>query len=949
MSKRNYLLSPTTLIWRGQSLASLAFVLAILNSASLFAQRVKVAPVRLADADEIASEVMTLAAFEVSGDRVERTAYEGNMDLLRTEYDVQPYSIIGRDTIVRSGATTVEDLLSQQLTMSTSFSSSAQSATGGRGSASSFSLRGLSASETLVLINGRRVAGVGTGRGRSSEAGDQPDLNGIPLAAIERIEVLPASASAIYGSSALGGVINVVLRREYSGHELNTRFEMTDDGHAPIETFNWTSSFQFEDGRTQLLISAQYQDTGALYGHQRDFQRKGRQQILENDPEALYVPAGTAANAPWGSLVNIRSRNGSPLFGPGSSHFTHIPVGYRGWQIDGLQPLIDNQGTYNLDLARGMASGFTADGEIMAASRSKSVNVNGSREMTEKLKVFFDGGYSHSEQNPYDSWYGAWQVRLAADSPHNPFGQEVSITYPVRNSDRDQTSEVNTTNRAERVAVGFEYELPRNWRLLGNYSWSHSVNHHQYLTNYGSPTRTEAVQDGSLDVLRDTTSFPTLIDEYAGMLHQISNAWSSDSTLRAAGGLGDWWYAGDITLANGIEHRELRSFGINGSSSNLHPEPRHRRQQIDSLYTEATVPLVGSHQRRRWLHSAELQVALRYERFNVETAGNKFDTTVPTFGMRFLPVRELIFRASYGRGFRAPTYAQLTAPTLSASTTTVNDPKRGGETIDIFTLTGGNAAIVPETSRNLNVGIVWSPERVRGLRLSADWYRIEKHNNITTPATQSLLDEEDEYPGRVIRGPADPSDPYYPIGPVIQINRYVMNTLKMETSGIDLGARYLWRGGNLGDVDISANASLSDYYRTQTSITSGTIERRGIASSSGPLNQRINGSLVWTRGQWTCGWATQYYSRYRINPTSTTSIRRQGGPTVASQIYHDVFVRYRVSARGRHRCLEGLELTVGAKNVLDKAPPTDMSRGYYYSTFGDPRMRRLYANVKKTF
>jgi len=947
MSKRNYLPIPRTLIWHGHELASLAAVLAILSPVFLHAQRVEVAPPRLGDGDQVANEVLTLAAFEVSGDRVERTAYEGNMDLLRTEYDVQPYSIIGRDVIIRSGATTVEDLLKQQLTMSTSFSSSAQSATGYGGSASSFSLRGMSSAETLVLINGRRVAGVG--RSANTEAGDQPDLNGIPLSAIERIEVLPASASAIYGSSAVGGVINVVLRREYSGHELNTRFEMTDDRHAPIETFNWTSSFQFEGGRTSLLISAQYQDTRALYGHQRDFQRRGRQQILERDPEALYVPAGSTANAPWGALVNIRSRNGSPLFGPGSSHFTHIPVGYRGWQIDGLQPLIDNQGTYNLDLARGMASGFTADEEIIAASRSKSFNLNGSREMTEKLKVFFDGGYSHSEQNPYDSWYGARVVRLYADSPSNPFGQEVSIAYPVRQTDRNQTSEVNTTIRGERAALGFEYELPRNWRIVGNYSWSHSVNHHQYQTLYGSPSRDEASRSGELDVLRDTTSFPTLIDQYSGMLHRLTNSWSSDATLRAGGEFGDWWYAGPITLANGIEHRELRSSEIAGSSIDLHPPPRYRRQQSDSLYTEATVPLIASHQRRRWLHSAELQLAARHERFNVETTGNKYNTTVPTFGVRVLPVREFIVRASYGRGFRPPTYAQLMLPTLSTRIATVNDPKRGGETVDVFYLSGGNSDIVPETSRNLNIGVVWSPERISGLRLSADWFRIEKRNNITSPAAQALLDEEDLYSDRVTRAPTDPSDPYYPFGPVIQLNRQSMNMLKMETSGIDLGARYRWQAGNFGNVDVSANATLSDYYRTQTSITSGMIERRGVPSQNGPLNQRINGSAVWTRGPWSCGWATQYYSRYRINPTSTTSIRRQGGSTVASQIYHDVFVRYRVSARGRHRAFEGLELTLGAKNVLDKRPPTDMSRSYYYSTFGDPRLRRLYANVKKTF
>jgi len=903
---------------------------------------IQIPRIDLADYDQ----VLELEAFEVSGDRVERTAYEGNMDLLRTEYDVQPYSIIGREMIVRSGATTVEDLLKQQLTMSTSFSSSAQNATGSMGSASSFSLRGLSASETLILINGRRVAGVG--RGRNSEAGDQPDLNGIPLSAIERIEVLPASASAIYGSSAVGGVINVILRQDYSGHELNTRYETTDDGHASIETVNWTSNFQFEGGRTQLLLSAQYQDTRALYGHQRDFQRKGRQQILENDPAALYGTPDTRGNPPWGSLVNIRSRNGSPLFGPGSSYFTHIPVGYRGWQLDGLQPLIDNQGTYNLDLARGLVSGFTSDIELIGANRSKSINLSGSREMTDKLKFFFDGGYSHSEQSPYDSWYGARTVRLYADSPSNPFGQEVSITYPIRNVDRESTSEVNTTIRAERAAAGFEYVFSGGWRVFGNYSWSHSVNHHQYQTVHGTPSRDDASRSGELNVLRDTTSFPTMIDQYSGMLHSISNAWSSDATLRAGGEFGQWWYAGPITLANGIERRELRSSGIAGNSTNLHPPPTYRRQQISSFYTEATVPLVAAHQRRRgWLHSAELQLAARHERFNVETVGSKYDTTVPTFGMRYLPVRELILRASYGKGFRAPTYGQLTPSTLSTRLSTLTDPRRGGETVELYPFTGGNPDITPETSRNLNVGLVWSPPQLQGLRLSADYYQIEKRNNITSPNTQAMIDEEDLFPGRIVRAAPEPGDPYG-VGPITEIHAHVMNMLKMETAGLDLGARYLWQTGNFGDFDFSVNATLSEYYRTQTSLTSGVLNRKGIPSYSGPLDRRINGSFVWSRRSWHIGWASQYYSGYRINPTSTAQIRRQGGPRVTSQIYHDMFVRYRVSARGK-RFVEGLEMTLGVKNVFDKAPPTDMSRSYYYSTFGDPRLRRIYANVKKTF
>jgi len=874
---------------------------------------------------------LKLDALEVSGERINRTVYKGNMDLLRTEYDVQPYSIISREEIGRSGATNVEDLLRQRLTMSTTYYSGSQDAGGYGGNASSVSLRGLGASETLVLVNGRRLAGVG--RNASSEAADQPDLNGIPLSAIDRIEVLPASASAIYGASAVGGVINVVLRRDYTGHELNTRFESTDEGYASIETVNWTSNFQFEGGRTRLMISAQYQDTRPLYGHQRHFQREGREKILNNDPAYLYSSAGTLANPPWGALVNIRSRNGTPLFGPGSSHFTHIPKGYRGWKIDGLQPLIDNQGTYNLDLARGMASRYTSDVELIAGSRSKSFTLSGSREMNDKLRLFLDGGYSHSEQNPYDTYYGAWAVRLPASSPNNPFGQDVQITYPVRNVDRDLASDVNSTVRSERAALGLEYDLPHNWRLFADYSWSHSVNHFQFLGPYGTPSRDQVIQSGILNVLRDTTSFPTLIDPYAGMFHRITNAWLSDATLRAAGELGRWWYADPITLVSGIEHRALRNASVAGVVSDLHPPPVYHRQQTTSFYSEATVPLVAPAQRQRgWLYSAELQLAARHERFDVESAGSKYSTTVPTFGLRYLPTRELILRGSYGRGFSAPTYAQLAVPTLSTSASPVSDPRRGGETTSVFTLIGGNPDITPETSRNLNLGLVWSPEAIPRLRLSADWYKIEKRNNLTTLSAQQILDEEHLFPGRVIREAPDLGDPY--------------GVVKMETQGIDLGARYVWKGGNFGDLDGALNATLTDNYLTQTSFTSGTVDRKGVPSA--PIAKQMNGSLIWMRDAWNVGWATQYHSSYRITPTSASIIRIQGGPTVASQIYHDVFVRYRVPTRGK-RFMEGLELTLGVKNVFDKAPPTDMRIIYFYSPFGDPRMRRIYANVKKTF
>ncbi|WP_082782685.1 TonB-dependent receptor domain-containing protein [Cephaloticoccus capnophilus] len=889
-------------------------------------------------------QVVTLAEMEVEAGQLQKHAYQGNMDLVRTENDIQPYSIIGRERIARSGATTVEDLLRQQLTMSTSFASSDNSPGGWTGSSSSFSLRGMGAAQTLVLVNGRRVAGVGS-RG-TAEGSDQADLNGIPLSAIERIEVLPASASAIYGSGALGGVINVVLRGNYSGNEFNARYETTDDGHASIETYNLTSSFQFEQGRSQLLLSVQSQVTKPLYGYQRDFQVRGRNRELVNNPDALYVPAGRTGNPPAGALVNIRSANGSPLFGPGSSHFTHIPVGYRGWQLDGLQPLIDNQGSYNLDLARGALNGFSGDIVLIGAVRSKSLNLSSSRSMTERFKLFFDGGASESRQRDVSTYYTARVATLAANSTNNPFGQAVRITYPARHIDRETAPDSFSVNRQKRAAVGFELSLPHDWKIVGDYAWSYSYVDRTYRRQYGSPTFAEAVNAGTVDLLRDTTSFETLIDPYSNLPHTTTKAWQGDTTLRAAGPL-TAWYAGDITLASGVEHRELRSAGFPDYTT-PRPPPTYRRQQIDSLYAEATVPLTSPDLGLRGLHSVDVQLALRHERFDVETAGNKFDTTVPTVGLRWLPVRDLMLRGSWGKGFRAPTYSQLADPTLSTTTSQVNDPRRGGEVSDIYTLGGGNPELQPETSRNSNIGIVWTPEFVRGLRLSADFYKIEKKNNLTSLGAQAILDQEATFPGRVIRDTPVAGDPYG-VGEVLQVNTYAMNMLKMETAGVDLGARYWWQSAGAGEFDLGVNATLTDYYREQTAFNTPLVDWVGVPSrnSASPLDARFTASLLWNRQQWSAGWAAQYYDHYRLNPTSTAAILSQGSERVPSQTYHDLFVRYRLGAR--YRILAGLELTFGAKNIFDKAPPVDMSTSRYYSTLGDPRMRRLYVNLKKTF
>jgi len=164
-------------------------------------------------------DVVELDPYSVSGQRAQPFA-NGNMDISRTINDAQPYYVFEAKTIDTSGATNVEDFLKQRLTMNTVANTNGQMAgvDGTSGNTSSINLRGLGIDKTLILVNGRRMPGVSLFDTTLPAA--QPDLNGIPVNAIDRIEVLPSSASGIYGGSAIGDVVNVVLKKDYAGGEI---------------------------------------------------------------------------------------------------------------------------------------------------------------------------------------------------------------------------------------------------------------------------------------------------------------------------------------------------------------------------------------------------------------------------------------------------------------------------------------------------------------------------------------------------------------------------------------------------------------------------------------------------------------------------------------------------------------------------------------------------------
>jgi outer membrane receptor protein involved in Fe transport len=871
----------------------------------------------------------------------------GNTDIIRTEVDVQPYTIITREKIENSGATTVEELLRHTLSMNTSVET--LTADGYTGTSSQIDLRGLGTTHTLVLINGRRGAGVGN-RG-SSEVTDQQNINNIPLAAIERIEVLPTSASAIYGASAIGGVINVVLRRDYTGTEVNVRYGDTFDSDASVKSFNFVSGLNWDEGRTRLLVTAQKQQQNPLLWKERDFAQRGRAKILSRDPASLYNSTASGS-PPYGNLVNIRSADGvTPLSIGGTSigsTFTHLPKGYQGAAIDGVQPLIDNAGQYALGLSNGVGS-FSGRTYYVGESDTDAFTLSLTRDFSNTFNVFLDASYDRDKTKSAQQYHGYGVATISPDAPNNPFDQAVKVAYPAswRNPGKFPEYRIAKTE-TKHVALGFNWDITPKWFLSADYAYSETQT--DVIGNRRDPASSsgcaavnipgvgnnnrdclaQSLNNGTLDVLRDVTTYGADITSHWREGANVTDQKLHDLNLRAAGTLTSW-YAGDINLAAGVGYRRFWSEGMSENSS----VTTTREQDAKSLYAELTVPFISPAMKLPWARLLEMQLAGRHERFDNTTVGTKFDATMPTLGFRFAPHQAVMLRASWSKGFLTPTVSQLTPPTPSANLTSITDPATGN-TYDVQTLGGGNPDIAPEESKSTNFGIVLTP--LHNLRLSVDYYKIKKTNNITTLSAQNLLANESQFGNRITRDPVT--------GEIVQIYTGPFNGLWLETSGVDTNLNF-FSDTPIGDLTLNLGYTYVDKYLQQLSFGAKPVDYLN-QPSSGPLKHRFNASAyLKINSQWSAGWGMQYYGAYDINPASTAAIKQQGSSRVKAQAYHDIFARYALpKAFGWQG--GALELTFGIKNLFDKVT-WDMSQSTYLSSYSDPRGRQFYTNLKVSF
>lgn len=930
-----------------------------------------------------------------------RRGWSLNTGIERTQDDSQPFIVMSRDEIIKSGAPNLESFLRDRLNVNTAAETSEQAQASGRDvktrGLSQINLRGLGARDTLILVDGRRQPGVNIGNGEINQA----SITGIPIASIERIEVLASSASGIYGSGASGGVINIVLRRDFVGGELSATYADTTDFAQGQGQIDLTAGMPLEGGRTRLSFSGSWRKSNPLlYGDRAELSQRGIDRVLQNDPALLE---GVFAPVPSGRLSNYKSADGSPLrlkpaFGGQTlgSTIGFVPADFAGIARDGVAPLLAGVGKFNYDLPDS-AVGRGARSPLLFGSEQISGSLAARREFSSWLTGYVEIGGSKSFSVDYRS-ASPTTINLSKDAQSNPFDQDINLVLPGGGRE----VRVRSEQTAYRVLGGVIARLPYDWQAVVDLAYSRS----RFVGDRTPPEATDTsianARNGTIDVLRDSKAFP--IDwQYLNAPFTEARSPGVSSTLtpslRVAGPLPLLRLPGGkprltLNLEQSTDRIGEVWTGLNQEFASVITYAPPATQKIQSLYGEIVFPLVGEASNVPAIRNLELRLSARGERYVGDGANaiscfvdgalpteNTFagcpgtgDTILrditrnarvdPSISMLWSPIRDIAIRASYTTGYLPPRLTQLVKNTATMRACFAGfDSARGGEPIGAGqpdgclppgSAFGGNPDIRPEKSSTWTAGAILTPRFVPGLRVSLDWTHIRKRDNYFDPLELFFFQSPENrraadlffaaYPERVQRGP--PSDGFA-VGPITGLDVSLVNLVNSGTDALDFVVDYRHRvfGGEvnfIGRGTYVKSLFITSFPGQPPVEYAGSMTRVFAGTGGeGTLRWRGSGSLQWSRDNLTLGWQARYFDSYFLNPQRTVS-KAQGSAKVSSALYQDASISYRFDF--------GATMRLGINNLFNRLPPVDATAiPVYYSQFGDVRLRNFYLAVTKSF
>lgn len=927
-----------------------------------------------------AGSAIKLDQYEVLSSRINGPV---NQTIFSTNEDgVFHYDVIGRVEIERLGVTNAEELF-RLVPQTSDYGSVALQgqvinpalAGGGTYQNSEVKLRGFSSLQTSILINGRRLQ-----RGNLSAGAD---LNRIPIAAIERIEILPSSASAIYGGGAIGGVINIILRKDYVGRDLTAYVGTSTDGGATEYRFTYFEGRSFNAERSRLSLTVDYNHRDPLYLDDRDYLQRAfdrypasSAQLVSGRPiyEQYIIPA--FASNPGTIIINAAS-GGLGIPGAAGIRFAGIPAGLTAAQAAALTPA-------DFTATAGKANLGTRFGRSVLYRPEERYSVNAQFEhafIPEKLELYAELGVSYM-RSEYSYPQITPTLNLTATDPLNPFrtnvtpgfvGVPISIVLdPVDLPD----PKLFQDRRGARGVLGFKGKLGDRWEWsldgTGEYGRSHSegTNYTQNLVTFINSTATlgltQAQRRALYNPLADHVRYPstTAMAPYLDYMRDYyfrSNL--AQVNFRVVGDVLDL-PAGPLRVSPGAEIIWAQFQGSQqvltapdylatiGGAQGVRSYTSNSRR-TESGFLEVAVPVIGQKWRPLPLHSVDLNFAARWEGTDDST-----DKATPTAGIRIGLTPSVAVRFSYAEGFFPPDQSAYEGMRVNdAAVTPFTDPFRGNNLYNYprTEISGGNPDLRPETSEAWNYGIQLSPRLLAGLTFTADYWRIEKVDAIGVINGPSFVVADPlSYPGRVIRAAPTATDLANGwLGAVTSIDWRPVNVGFTRTDGVDFRVRYPFEVRSVGKFTWTTSATWTRSFRDQILPVSPVVERVGASGS--PLKWRGYTSLFLDRDVWTAGLTVRYIDDYKADSTFPSpafpTATGFDGEKIGSATLFDLQLGYRIPL-GRHTgfkgWINGTQWTLGCENILNKEPEYRTDRYGFYSRYENPRQRYVYLQIKKS-
>jgi iron complex outermembrane receptor protein len=897
----------------------------------------------------------------------------------------QPVFTLDRQKLEKTGVQTVGEVL-QQLTASgqalnAKFNSSGNfgypSDGGGIGAGSAqVDLRNLGSKRVLVLVDGIRWVNESSASGVSGSA----DVNTIPLAIVERIEVLEDGASAIYGSDAIAGVINIITRRSFDGAEAHAYYGEYEDGGGTTEM--------------SMTLGGGGERFNAVFGASYYEQKRISSGTWE---QSSFPTPGTGVRGGSSGTPQGRAIFCDPSIVDPTQYGFCDPAGEMWFDVtlnDGTttpawDPNDPTGGTYH-NFSGADRFNFAPYNLLLTPSKRKALFTSLNYDLTDNVrlhaKAMYNNRTSTNQAAPEPIFVGPFAgtggiadtIIVHADNPYNPFGITLDpatnfgfvTRRPVEVGPRIFNQDVDTIY----FNLGLDGVFTAGDR---SYGWDvnavHSENkaEQHFFNGYNVAKLKLALGD------------PTVCAQVAGcvpldlfggqgrpmtqeMIDYIRTEQidSSKQTLDlfSANITGDMFNIGDRTagFAAGFEHRKYKGefnpdpLRQTGESQDSFAAAVSAEYDVDELYAEANFPV---------LSSLELSAALRYSDYS--TFG---DATTGKVGFRWQPIEDLVFRGTYSEGFRAPNLGELYGLTQFGATivdpcgSTGNpgpaDPSFAAgcaaqgapptfeqANTQITTFTGGNPNLEPEESDSYTVGMVYSPGWAEGMSWSdkldfeLGYYHHEIDGAIQPRDIQALLEACLREGG--VGTPSCAPFSRQPSGNLNPPENFLDNLATIETDGVDIKVNWIGPEWSWGRLTAGLQSTYVNDYEA-VDIDNNVSQRAvGIEVNDGAIPEwQTNVQLGWAKGDWELGWTTRYISavdEFCSNVPVTEAPGCMGGVdfnTLGSTTYHDLRAGWKDAFT-----LEGLKLSVGVNNLFGKEPPVCLScslNGYDASTYDLP-------------